>query len=330
MANRRLYYAVQQAGVSRCGENVFTSIHGLQSFGKNTKFNLEQIFELGQVSLYENSEITPDIDITMEKVLDGYPLIYHLATKGAVSPTIGGRSNVRSTVGWSVYSDEQDSASGTPLKQMTMSGVYVSSLNYDFQVQGAFKESVTLVGNNLVTNNTFTASAFLNNDSPAAPEGVNQKHDFLFGSAGSLLPTEIPGVSSSGTNELTAGSYGAHVQSIKTSANFGREAMYELGRRGAYHRYMKQPLEVKTEIEVMSLTGDNFTALEEQDNLTNQRIVLKTKEGTTIDLGSKNKLESVSYGGANAGSNGGNATNTFSYMTWGEFTVTHPADPSGL
>jgi hypothetical protein len=330
---------VQQVGISKCGENSYTSIHGLQSVGISTKFNLEQVFEIGQLELYENIENIPDIEITLEKVLDGYPLIYHLATKGATSATLSGRSNQRATVGLSVYTDTQDSASGTPLAQCTMSGVYVSALNYTFQVQGNSTESVTLVGNNKVWNNTFTAAAFNNNDSPLAitgSGGVNRREDMLFGEGTGVLcklPQDIPGISSSGyvPYNTTTQEFGAHIQSIKVSTNLGREQLFELGRRGPYHRFVSFPTEVKCDIEIMSVQGDNITALEDSEsNLTHRTIYLATREGTKMDLGSKNKLASVTYGGANAGQRGGNATATYSYSNFNTLTVTHPQDPSGL
>jgi hypothetical protein len=59
-------------------------------------------------------------------------------------------------------------------------------------------------------------------------------------------------------------------------------------------------------------------------NLVDQVIFIAVQEGTRIDLGSKNKLSSVSYGGGDAG--GGNSTCTYSYSTFNDFTVTHPSD----
>ncbi len=339
MANKRVYYAVMAAAVSKCGENSYTAIHGLQSVGVNTKFNLEQIFEVGQLALYELIENLPDIEVTMEKVLDGYPLIYHMATKGATSPSLSGRSNIRSTIGISVYTDTQDSASGTPLSQCTVSGVFISALNYNFQVQGNSTESVTLVGNNKVWNNTFTSPAFNNADSPLAISGsggVNRRQDVLFGEQAGVvckLPQDIPGVSTSGYVPYSTVNqeYAVAVQSIKVSTNLGREQLLELGKRGPFHRYVSFPVEVKCDIETLSKQGDNVSALEEnENNLTDRVILIATKEGTTLNLGSKNKLSSVTYGGANAGTNGGNATDTYNFSNFNDMIVSHPQDPSGL
>ena len=54
--------------------------HGVQSVGITTTFNLEQVFELGQLAIYENVEGTPDVEVTMSKVLDGYIPLFCLAT----------------------------------------------------------------------------------------------------------------------------------------------------------------------------------------------------------------------------------------------------------
>lgn len=341
MPNKRIYYAVQSVGISKCGENTFTMLHGVQSVGMNLRFNLEQVFELSQIEIYELIENIPDVECTIEKVLDGYPLIYHLATKGAASPSLSGRSNIRSTVGLSIYSDVQDAASGTPLSQCTMSGVYVSALNYNFVTQGNFTESVTLVGNNRVWNNTFSATAFTNADEPlaiAGSGGVNRREDLLLGQvAGACrLPTDMEGgsaISSSGyvAFNTTTQEFAVSLQSIRVSTNLGREQLFELGRRGPFHRFATFPVEVRTDIEVLTREGDKKAALEEAtSNVTNQTIYLATREGTKIDLGTKNKMSSVTYGGANAGQNASNATVTYSYTNFNSMGVTHPQDPSGL
>ena len=71
-----------------------------------------------------------------------------------------------------------------------------------------------------------------------------------------------------------------------------------------------------------SCTGGSFC--EEATNLSNNTIRIATCEGTRLWLGNKNKLSSVSYGGGDAG--GGNATVTYIYSTFNDFTVLHAAD----
>jgi hypothetical protein len=333
-SNTRVYYAIYSAQVSKCGEESFTAIKGLQAAGCNTKFNLEQAFEVGQGAIYANIENIPDVELTTQKVLDGYPLIYHLATKGATSPTLQGRSNVRCTVGLSVFSDQQDSASGTPITQCEMSGMYVSSLTYTFPTEGNCTEDVTLVGNNKTWLRTFTAPAFANTDSPVASGGIQRRQNVVFGSGTQccLLPKEIPGINPQGYNiEQAGGSFAAHIQQARLSTNLGREALYELGRRGVYARYAQFPVQVQADFDVLGSQGDGVEALEDAaSNITDQTIVIKTLDGTVINLGAKNKLTGVTMTGGNAGQQGGNQTMTYSYITFNDFTVTHPADPSGL
>lgn len=341
MSNRRIFYAIQQCGLAPLGTTTFGSshvIHGCQSVGMNTKFNLEQAFELGQVAIYQNIEGIPDVEITLEKVLDGDALIYHLATSDAAGPSLLARADEKSQFAMSIFSDQQEAASGSALTTVFCSGVFLSSVGYNFTVEGNHSEQVTLVGNNKQWGAAgITFAGFMNNlDTPTSAVGIARRQHILWVPAASggkytVLPNDVEGISSSGTNNTGAdGQLGAHVQSIKASANLGRENMFELGRKGNYHRYTNFPVEVKTDIEVIGVTGDTVDALEEVDNLTEQTIRVKSREGIYLDLGTKNKLQSVSYGGGNAGNRGGNVSETYSYVTYNDFTVLHPADPAGF
>jgi hypothetical protein len=352
LANKRIFYAVQQvaiAPVGTTGAGSFTSaytLHGLQSVGINTRFNLEQAFEIGQISIYENIENLPDIEVTLEKVLDGYPLIYHQATRGAPSASLSGRANVKSTVALSIFTDTQDSASGNPISECIMSGMFVSAWNLNVQVEGNATESLTLVGNNKIWHTdagaTFFTGQFNNTDTPFSPQGVNRRQDILFGTGVWPTACDLPGgvggvdgITGGGKNVLDAvtGDFGAHIQSIKISTNLGREQMNELGRRGPYHRYINFPVEVRCDIECYSTRGDLVEATEagvlsDGNNLADKTIRIAMIEGTKVDLGTKNKLQTTTYGGANAGGRGGNATVTYSYTNFNDCTVQHSGDPT--
>lgn len=334
MSNHRIYFAIEAFGIAPLGSTTFTAVHGLNSVGMNTRFNLEQAFELGQLSLYQNIENLPDVEQTVEKKLDGYPLVYHLATQGAPSADLAGRSNQRCMTALSLFPDTQTSASGTPIAQCTCSGMYYQSVAYRIQVEGNATEQVTLIGNNKVwstTGYTFTGG-FLNTDSPLAPEGIDRRQHFVMPSG--RFPTEIPGISSSGTNDLGAdGFYNCKLQSFGTSVNVGRTPLLELGHKTPYFRYAQFPAEVRTDFEILNLTGDMVSATEagvqgSGNNLLNQHIYVMMQEGTKIDLGTKNKLTGVNQTGSNATVQGGNMTTTFSYQTWDDFTVVHPQDPT--
>jgi hypothetical protein len=354
MANNRIYYAIQQVVLGKAGGALNSDkfpVHGLQTVGITTNFNLEQVFEMGQLAIYQNVENVPDIEVTLNKVLDGYPLMYVLATeKGssvaagltAVNPTIPGRQNARCDMQLAIFSDSNVTSSGNSFSAVTCSGMYVSSVSYTFPVDGNFTEDVTLVGNNKVWAGTQTGAFSGNNDAPLSTTGVGRRQ-YLNMSA-CRFPTQIPGISSSGTNDLIGNGSGhaAHFQNITVSCDFGREAIQELGTLAPYHRYVTFPVEVTSEFEVVAVSGDGINATESgyysgltgntvatpsdtgciaRHNLLDQTIFLETCEGTRIYLGTKNKLTSVNYTGGDTG--GGNVSVTYSYSTFNDFVVAH-------
>jgi hypothetical protein len=372
--NNRIFYAIQQVNFKSTNAEAYVLEnvgHGVQSVGVNTNFNLEQVFELGQIAIYENIEEIPDVEVTMNKVLDGYPLLYHLATKGTAttSPTLSGRQNTRSFVAMSIFADTLDSATGTPGSIMECSGMYVSSIGYNFPLDDNFSEDVSFVGNDVIwagdTNIVEPVSAarrdalsvagfFDNNDAPLATVGVNRRQDLILGvptgavSADSngavddpdytVLPPNVFGMTSSGTNEIGAdGNYPAHLSNISVSVDLGREEILELGRRAPYHRFATFPVEVTCEVEVTSSSGTMVSATEagilttstavcaDAGNLTNGTIRIATCEGTRIYLGTKNKLASVNYGGGDAG--GGNVSVSYTFTNFNICTVMHSGDP---
>ena len=333
--NKRMYYAVYQMCFSPLGVNNFTVAHGLQQVGVTTRFNLEQVFEIGMISIYDNIENIPDIEVTAEKKLDGYPLLWHLGTYGATSATLGGRSNVKTQISLSYFTDTQDAASGVPLKQVVMSGMFPSAVTITLPTEGQCTESVSFVGNNKIwKSSSFTFNGALTpNDAPLSPSGTMKRQHVLMGSAGCLFPTEIPNISTSGTNEYdTDGTnFKCHIIQLRASTNLGRTPLYELGRRGPYHRVTDFPVQVTSDIEIYCQNGDGINALEDAtSNVTNQTIKFKIADGTIVDLGNKNKLSNISETGGNAGARGGNRTVSFSYVNFNYLTITSPSDPSML
>jgi len=337
-SNHRMAYFIYAAGIAAQGSTSFTRVRGLQSIGVTTRFNLEHVFEIGQIDEYQAVENVPDVEVTAEKVLDGAELIWHLATQGATSPTLAGRSSQKCQLAVSYFTDTQNSASGTPLAQASMSGLFASSLTYSFPVGGNFTESVTFVGNNkTISTSSFSfTGGFLNTDTP--PSGVQRRQHMRFGSGAGycVLPTNLPGVTNfggSGYNlqDPSTGDFGAHIQSIRTSVNLGRTPLYELGRKIPYFRTVDFPVEVRTDFEFYCQTGDNLQALETADNVTTTPIWLRIDDQTIFDLGTRNKLISSTEQGGNAQVGGGNRTISFSYVNYNNLTVTNPhSDPSGL
>lgn len=307
-SNKRIFYPAHVVAVKPDSDANYTfgaedALHGVQSVGITTNINLEPLFQLGVLEIYENVEDIPDVEVTLNKLLDGNPLILHKATEDATQPTLVGRSTCKCTFGAAIYSDTSLSASGTELSTLACSGMFVSSVSYTFGVDGSFTEDVTMVGNNkfwynqasqddIGTGNpqygetdgktlpSITWNAQLApGESPLASVGIARGEDFMFEATGiktldsnraindadtTVLPPEVYGISNSGLNEKTNGAdFDAHIQSITVSFDYGRESIDELGRRGPYHRNAAFPTEVSCEITAIATEGDLFSATED-------------------------------------------------------------------
>jgi len=154
MANNRVYYAIQQVSFAKHSggaSSTHYAAHGVQSVGITTTFNLEQVFELGQLAIYENIEGTPDIEVTLSKVLDGYAPLYCMATADQTTgPQLAKRALARTFVQLGIWEETFESAgqsSSTAGTWVEMSGLYLSSVAYNFPLDDNFSEDVTLVGN---------------------------------------------------------------------------------------------------------------------------------------------------------------------------------------
>ena len=187
----RIYWAITAFGVAEEGtsdvikatalgtqygnprESVY--IRGVQSVGITTNFNLEQVFQLGQLSVYEDVEEVPDIEVSVERVLDG--VTYHdqvnegSAVNASVPPDINTMhchllyghvtqlhassiptmQNNKCDVYLSLNRDSDSNAGdGRPDAYVYCSGMYVSSASWTFATDGNVTESITLVGNHKV------------------------------------------------------------------------------------------------------------------------------------------------------------------------------------
>lgn len=341
-ANNRIFYATQAVALlPQTATGTFYGSgwyfpKGLQSVGITTNFNLEQVFELGQLEIYDQIEDVPEIEVTMNKVLDGTAPLYLLCMggssgiSGAKGKELATLANNRVNFRLGIFDDTNSAATGTPRTFVDCSGMYLSSVSYTFPVDGNATEDVTLVGNNKYWNsgNQFTAinAGNYSSGSGLSPSTI-RRYSLDFTS--SSLPTGVGGIPtpSGGSRDR------AYYQSITLSMDLGREAINELGRMAPYFRYVTFPVEVTSEFEVISADGD---AMEANDfssvsgcgvtykNLQNKTInIVVCGSGSNdklgINLGDKNKLTSVNYTGGDTG--GGNATMTYSFQTFNKFIV---------
>ena len=363
-SNNRILYSCQGVAISNMGDDSLTAgemVHGVQSIGITTNFNLEQVFELGQIEIYENIEGTPDVEVTLEKVLDGYPLIYLMASTGVAGTNSSGilsRSKQRCDLRLGIYGeefnniDEATDNTGNAEVEVYCSGMYISSVGYTLPVDGNATESVTLAGNNkewltgaqVKLLNT-TVTAFDGEDAPLAlgsdgfaSGGVQRREDVLL--YASILPQSVRGTTGSGVANAFLGAYdgysvfgsgqAVHLQNVSINTDFSREDVLELGRKTPYYRPANFPIEVTCEMEAITTSGDFVSAYEEGDptlhntvasgNNTREEIIyLVLRGGMVFDLGPKNRLSSVSYGGGDA--TGGNASVSYSYSNFNDLDV---------
>ena len=328
--NKRIFYACQGVAITPMGTNPGAAhqVFGVQSVGVTSNFTLDQAFEFGQVEIYENMEEVADVEVTVEKVIDGTALVYLMAARNAKNGIAAG-SNDRCDVYLAIFDDANDYISGqSPNSVMMASGMYVSSVAYTYPVDGSATESVTLVGNDkgwgvnhsgvfgdlltIIGNHTFRSF----DGTHTAPSGVVRRTKIDI--SNSTIPADVPNV----------GSNKGHLQNISVSADLGRENIMELGRFGPFHRYATFPFEVTSEFEVIAISGDLVGVSGDYENLSNRTVIIKDNAGTILDLGTKNKLSSVSYTGGDTG--GGNATVTYSYSTFNKLNVTGRISNTGL
>ena len=192
------------------------------------------------------------------------------------------------------------------------------------------------------------------NDSPLSTLGIATSQDFNFElPTGTLsldanlavnhedctvMPTEIAGFTTSGTNPKVSGVYQAHVSSFTASVSLGREDILELGHKGPYYRAANFPVEVTSELQATAAQGDLVSALDggifgtgvgqcssAGYNTKDRTIRVVLCQGFRLYLGTKNRLQSVGYSGGDA--DGGNVTISYTYTNFNDFTVMDENDP---
>lgn len=322
--NDRIFYAVQAVAIVPEGTAITADAvaRGVQSVGLNANFTLDQVFETGQLAIYANIEDVADVEVTMEKVIDGHPLLFSLASNNLCRTNLVAASKAKSDVYLAVFQDTATDASSTAENVCWNSGMYTSSVSYSYSVDGSATESITLVGNERFWNNDvnetgeLASSRWTSYDPWTAQQGpqsgVVRRVDV------DLSESTLPTIVKSQTGDKP-GDNNFHVQSISISCDFGQENINELGRFGPYAKFTSFPIEVTCDFEVIATSGDLQTVSGSGPNLVGEPIEIKDTAGTVLSLGSSNKLSSVSYSGADTG--GGNATVSYSFTNFNDLLV---------
>jgi hypothetical protein len=125
-ANNRIYYASQSVAIkpqNGDGSSLYSGWYlprGVQSVGMTTNFNLEQIFQLGQLAIYDQVEDVPEIEVTLNKIIDGTAPLYLICMggssgiSGANGLNLAAVANNRANFKLGIYADTVSAATGTP------------------------------------------------------------------------------------------------------------------------------------------------------------------------------------------------------------------------
>lgn len=354
MVNNRIYYAsqaVQLRPISAEGSAFGYWYHPLavQSVGMTTNFTTEQTFQLGTVELYDNVETIPEVEVTINKVIDSTAPLYLMCMggstgiAGAKDKTLVSLSNNRVHFRLGIYEDSKQYISGNAHSSVLCSGMYLSSFNYTFPVDGNATEEVTLVGNSKLWNtgnipgiqtaNFQVSSTMFDPGNVVGGLNTTQNSGIVrrqyLNIINSSLPTGVGGIRAS---------EGAmpHIQNISISADLGRESINQLGKFSPYCRYATFPIEVTSEFEIIAQDGDGVDVKDFKDdvfcgslkkNLENKKIEIAVCDDNhtnnyntmVFDLGTKNTLTSVNYTGGDTG--GGNATISYSFRNFNNFKI---------
>ena len=356
MSNNRIYYASQVAQLRPCSSDGslitdwwYTPL-GMQSVSMATNFSREQTFQLGTVEIYENVETVPEVEVTLNKIIDASSPLYLMAMGGgggigsAKDKNIVELSNNRVHFRLGIYDDNKQFSQDSATSFVVCTGMYLSNFTYTFPVDGNATEQVTLVGNHKKWNrnydgvntggvdvvDTFSPGKELaDNFTPSTSSGILRRQ--YFDITNSVLPTGNGGIGgpSNGTKL-------PHLQNITISSNLGRESINQLGKFGPYCRYATFPVEVTSEFEMIAQDGDgiDFKDFSGEDfcGTSKTNIAYKTirlsvcdaiatnaSNGLRFDLGTKNTLTAVNYAGGDTG--GGNATITYSFRNFNDFVI---------
>lgn len=292
-------------------DNTFTTLNAINSLGITTNYNLEPVYQLGQLEPGDQFENNPEVEISITKTMDGTATIYeHMMGDGGLTALSESRGGVK----FFVYPQQVEAATGVSTASCLVQPAYLSSITWNFPSDGAFTEEATIVGNS----KTWSYGA-TDNDAPAVSlTGVARRQ--MFDEGNSVFPND--GISGAMPGD-------ALLQNISVSVDFGREEIYQLGQQIPYTRYINFPVEVTTEFEIISASGDYAEIVEatsdcaNDKNIGDQSISIVLCDGTTLDLGSKNRLNSVSTAGGDAG--GDNVTYTYSYVNYSKLDYTGPS-----
>jgi hypothetical protein len=282
----RIFYACQAVAIDG------SPVNGAQSVGITTSFDLEPVFQLGQVKPVDILTVKPNVEITVSRVLSDQN---QTMWSGDFITNVG---TATKTLCIAIGDDASPLLSSSASIYCT--GVGLSGVTFTFPVDGMFTEEATFVAQH-----KSLGGCNINMSEDTASKAKMRQH--YSGGAPALV-----------TNA-------GNLTNITISTSVGRENLFKLGQWQAYHNYANLPAEVTVEFEVSATTVDGIAIATTAacgspsgDAYDEQNIILDLC-GKTFQM-DKCKLSNVTYGGGDT--SGGNATINFTYTTYNNLTVT--------
>src|SRR6056300_183787 len=273
-----------------------TVVQGAQSVGISMTFNNLQAFQLGNLSIYDNIVTDGECTISATKNLDGNALMFGGGNVGDY-----GTTEYKITV---ASQDDEEGLDGSGATSTTITGAFLSSLGYNFPVDGWATEEISWVADNKSVESSGLAAITTTTGTAAFRHHVTWS-----------------GVLS-----------GYNVTNISINTDFAREALFKLGQFNPYYRFASFPIEITVEF-----TYNNTSIDQTELDLTSEDCTTTNfgKEDISVfvcDAGGGSSdakysfvasgcvLSSVNQEGG--GTDGGNATTTVTYTTYNDLYVT--------
>lgn len=293
----RMYYALQSVQYNDGSTNpVF---YGIQSIGASSQGDRTPVFQLGQLGTYSSytTDDTP-VEITISKQIDGQSLLYPTLLAGENSESDSVQFNF-----WSIAGAASGQAAGVPSSRLHMKKYTISSVSYNFEVDGVGTEEITLIGDALIAS------------------GVS---DATYMDPGKNCATNL--ATRAAIKEVN-GSTPAGYQSISFSYSKNIESLYTLGKFRNVERYVSYPTECTIDYTVDATA---IGALGSENNETvgdctgstgscgGSDFKIELCDGTIIRAGNA-IVTSTSYQGGDTG--GGQLQKVVSMSSWDDFAV---------
>lgn len=325
MSSNRVFYACQSVHMVPSftedqlpqDQTNWQMLKGVQSIGISTSMNSEPIFSLGKLKRASMITSKPEVTVNINRIIDSGPSIYTNTMGNTPQNTMEDvlletTANKRGGIRLNIAPDNRAATIGDSIQTLEIKPIYLSSITYNFPIDGDCTEEATLVGN---TKKFDTIS--INRSDPVY-------FDFL-----DIDPPRRNNVYYT-TPSVTVGDH-KHIQNIRVTLDLGtRKPLYRMGDKVPLTRFIEFPVEVKTEIEVIMPNNDSIglsdgVGCTYVNSVFDEFISVGLCNGLTINLGNNNRLIDIDVQGGNAGED--NVVTTYTYVNHNFFTFSPPTSP---